>query len=401
MRETQLPKLAIASIAANFADQMILALLPLLLVAGGASAQTVSTVVAAHAAAWLIASLPAGAYADAISPRAIMTGGASAILAASAVGAAALTMEFGPPWLLALTAFFIASGVVILILSVFALVPRSVAATDLAAVNAFLEFGRAGACIAAPIIAAALVTRHFGAFGFGLAFAGGLVALMAVRGLPGEQAAVGAKIALLDSIRDGAAFVVREPILRAIALCAIAWNSAFFALTAVFAPYASGELGMSIVEIGRAWSIYGIGLLLGSLAAAPMINRLPTGFMFVFGPAVSCVAVVLLIGGARVGVTWPVSVAFFALGFGPMTWLVLQTSVRQIVTPNALLGRVGATISTTIYGVRPLGALAAGGVAASFGAPAALWLAAGLFFVSCIFLMLSPAARLRTMPTAT
>ena len=387
------PKLATASIAANFSDQMMLALLPLVLVVAGASAQTVSLVVAAHAAAWLVISMPVGAYADAISRRTIMTAGACAVLAGSALGGAALASGAVVPWLLALAAFVIASGVVMLILSVFALVPRSVEAARLPAANAMLEFGRAAVAIAAPVIAAALVTRQLGAAGFGLAFVGGLVALTAARMAPVEAPQGGAGVSLVASIREGAAFVVQQPILRA-----IAWNSAFFALTAVFAPYARSELGMSIDEIGWAWSVYGIGMLLGSLAASPMIARLPTRFMFIFGPATSAVAVLVMVLGARRGVTWPVLVAFFGLGFGPMTWLVLQTSVRQIVTPNALLGRVGATITTTIYGVRPIGALVAGQIAAAFGTGAALWFSAVLFVLSCVVLLLSPAARLREMP---
>jgi predicted MFS family arabinose efflux permease len=394
------PKLAAASIAANFADQMMLALLPLVLVAAGASAQTISTVVAAHAAAWLIVSMPVGAYADAMSRRTIMTLGAGSILVGAGAGAAALSAQFSPPWLLALCAFAIASGVVMLILSVFALVPRSVETAKLASSNALLEFGRAVACIAAPIIAAALVTRQLGGMGFALAFGGGIVALMAARLLPREIAPASGGVSLLQSIREGAAFVLGEPILRAIAFCAIAWNSAFFALTAIFAPYAKSELGMSIADIGNAWSVYGVGLLLGSLAAAPMIQHLPTRVMFMFGPVASCVSVVIMLAGAGRDIWWPVAVGFFGLGFGPMTWLVLQTSVRQIVTPNALLGRVGATITTTIYGVRPIGALMAGWVASIYGAPAALWLSAGLFFVSCLMLMLSPAARLKSMPKA-
>ncbi len=379
---------------------MMLALLPLVLVAAGASAQTISFVVAAHAAAWLVVSLPVGAYADTMSRRTIMTMGALAIIASAAVGAAALSAHFAPPWLLGCTAFVIAAGVVMLILSVFALVPKATTPAKLPAANAILEFGRAVACIGAPYIASQLVTNGASAGGFGLALLGGLAAFIAARRLPVEPLAAGGP-SIIDSIRDGAAFVMREPILRAIALCAIAWNSAFFALTAVLAPYAVAELGMSLEEIGRAWSVYGLGLLLGSVAAAPMIARLPISVMFIFGPATSGIAVLFLVVAASRGTTWPVSFALFCLGFGPMTWLVLQTSVRQIVTPQVLLGRVGATITTTIYGVRPLGALLAGAVATAFGIRAALWLAVALFLISCIALLMSPAARLREMPRAT
>ena len=41
-------------------------------------------------------------------------------------------------------------------------------------------------------------------------------------------------------------------------------------------------------------------------------------------------------------------------------WLVTQNSVRQLVTPTALLGRVNAVVQTAIYGIRPLGALIGG-----------------------------------------
>ena len=60
-------------------------------------------------------------------------------------------------------------------------------------------------------------------------------------------------------------------------------------------------------------------------------------------------------------------------------WLIAQNSVRQLVTPPALLGRVNAVIQTAIYGVRPLGALIGGAVAGVAGPEA------GLGFVALVF----------------
>lgn len=400
MKTTQFAKLTAASTAANFADQMLLALLPLLLVAAGTEASTVGTVVAAHAAAWLVISLPVGAYADAISRRTIMIAGALAIITGSLAGGIAVGLSFPPAWLLALVAFITASGVVMIILAVFALMPKWIPAQNIASANAVNEFGRAAGSIAAPLLAAALTTRSWGTIGFALAFAGGVIALIAALAIRPEERPNNSSIALATAIRDGAAFVINEPILRAIALCAIAWNGAFFALTAIFAPYASAYLGMTVGDIGNIWSAYGFGLLLGSLAASPMIRHLPTGLMFIFGPAVSCCAVTTLLVAGQLRNSASASIAFFLLGFGPMTWGVLQTSVRQLLTPNVMLGRVGATMSMAIYGVRPLGAIAASGLAAVYGAEQALWLSAALFLISCVALVLSPAARLRAMPAA-
>ena len=398
MSASAFPKLAAATIAAHVADQMMLALLPLILVAAGYGATTISTVVAAHAAAWLLVSLPVGALADRLSRRTIMMAGGATMLFGSALGGGASAYSLATPWVLGVAAFCIASGVVMLVLAVFALLPRLVDRTRISSANAALEFGRAVTCIAAPLLAAQLVAQRAGTLGFAIAFAGGLVALVASRLLPKEPTAPAATLSIVQSIREGAAFVAGEPLLRAIALCAMAWNSAFFALTAVFAAYAKEELGMSIEATGMAWSVYGAGLLLGSLTAPAMIARLPTGAMFVFGPLSSGLGVAAMVAFAGRGTSWPVLLGFFCLGFGPMTWLVLQTSARQLVTPNALLGRVGATISTAIYGVRPIGALMAGLIAGQFGLQAAMILAAALFMLSAIAMLFSRAARLRELP---
>ena len=82
----------------------------------------------------------------------------------------------------------------------------------------------------------------------------------------------------------------------------------------------------------------------------------------------------------------------------PMLWLICQITVRQLVTPAPLMGRVNATMQTAIYGVRPLGALAGGFAAAQAGLPAALLLIAAAFALSTLVIVLSPLARLRVLP---
>jgi hypothetical protein len=81
-----------------------------------------------------------------------------------------------------------------------------------------------------------------------------------------------------------------------------------------------------------------------------------------------------------------------------MLWLICQITVRQLVTPAPLMGRVNATLQTAIYGVRPLGALAGGLVAANAGLHAALLLVAAAFALSTLVIVLSPLARLRALP---
>ena len=192
------------------------------------------------------------------------------------------------------------------------------------------------------------------------------------------------------AIRTGARFVVRHELLRGIGLCAIFWNFAFFGLLAIWAPLALGLFKLSPGEMGLALSAVGAGQILGALLAPYASRVVPPFVTMIFGPAVSLVGITLL---ARAP-----AVAFFLIGFGPMLWLVCQTTLRQLVTPALLMGRVNATIQTAIYGVRPLGALTAGLTAAWAGLESALALVAVSFALSTLVIVISPLARLRTMP---
>jgi predicted MFS family arabinose efflux permease len=183
-------------------------------------------------------------------------------------------------------------------------------------------------------------------------------------------------------------------VLRAIALCALFWNFAFFALMAVFLPYVLAQAGLDLQQAGLAQSAYGAGLIAGALGAGPILARLPASLVLVGGPALSVVAAGAMLLAARLpGVALP-ALSFFLVGFGPMLWLVCQTSVRQIVTPSLLLGRVGGVIQAAIYGIRPLGALAGGTVAATLGFSAALWLVLACFTLSFAAALFSPLVRL-------
>ncbi|MGL4976347.1 MAG: MFS transporter, partial [Bosea sp. (in: a-proteobacteria)] len=96
-----------------------------------------------------------------------------------------------------------------------------------------------------------------------------------------------------------------------------------------------------------------------------------------------------------------IAVASFLFGFGPILWFIVQTSLRQAVTPPELLGRVSATITTAIYGMRPLGALGAGLVAGQFGLEMAIWLPVMLFALSTAAILASQMPALKAMPERT
>lgn len=389
-----------AAAGTHAADQMALATLPLTAtLVLGAGPDLLGLLVAAQSAAWLLVSLPAGAWIDRLPRRRMLIVALALGLSASIVAVAAAAT--GQVLLLGLAAIAGASGTVVYVLTSVSLLPGLVAGGDLPRSNARLELARAIVSLAAPFVAGLLAQHLSPTWGYALAALGAALALVCVLALPpGTAPTTGAeRPTLASAIRLGTAFVVRNELLRGISLCAIFWNFAFFALLAVWAPLALGSLGLDPAHMGLAQSTYGAGLILGALAAPFCARRLPPFMTLIFGPAVSVVAAVLFLAAPSGNGFALAAAGYFLVGFGPMLWLICQTTVRQLVTPSALMGRVNATVQTAIYGVRPLGALAGGLVAAQAGLHAALLLIAVAFALSTAVIVLSPLARLRVLPS--
>ena len=391
-----------AAAGTHAADQLALATLPLTAtLVLGAGPGVLGLLVAAQSAAWLLVSLPAGAWVDRRPRRQLLIAALALGLLASL--AAVVAAAAGAASLLGVAAFLGASGTVVYVLTSVSLLPSLVPAADLSRANARLELARAVVSLAAPFVAGLLAQHLSPTWGYGLAALGAALALACVLALPRVPApATGAnRPSFLSAIRSGARFVVHHELLRGISLCAIFWNFAFFALLAVWAPLALGPLGLDPARMGLAQSAYGAGLILGALVAPVSARHLPPLATLIFGPAVSVVAAGLFLA-APSGQGFALAAAgFFLVGFGPMLWLICQTTVRQLVTPLSLMGRVNATVQTAIYGIRPLGALVGGLVAAEAGLPSALLLIAAAFALSALAILASPLARLQVMPAPT
>ena len=390
------------AVAAGFrgADQLMVAGTPLVVAAlFGAGPEIVGLIVAIQGSAWLLISLPAGVMVDRIAPLVGMMRGMVLAVAGVAIAMAGLALH--NLTLFAFGAFVSASAAVVGFLSESASVQSIVPGPDLPRANGRLQLVQSAATLAGPAIMGYAVLRGwtFGAYGIALAiaFAGLLVAL----GFGPQPARAPKPRAPLTEIAAGFSFVRTQPLLMGIVVCALFWNMAFFALMAVFVPFALGPVGLNAGQAGLAQSAMGIGSLAAALTAAYALSKLSPRVILAFGPASSLVAAILLAlspqGG---GIVLPV-ITFALLGFGPILWFVCQNSIRQLVTPAGLLGRVGSVIQVAIYGVRSIGALIGGIVAARAGFDAALLMVIALFALSAASVFVSALGSLREMPAAT
>lgn len=392
-------RLAASNLAAQFSEQMALAAAPLVAVlALGATASQTGYLQTAQTLPFLLLSLPAGVLADRMSRRALMTA-AECVRAASLLGLLALLGMGGLSlnWLAAL-GFLGAVGTVAYNVAAPALVPRLVPASELASANRWLELARSSAFSAGPAAGGALVGWIGAPIAYVIATTLSLLAAVLLAGLPSDTPQPAARHRVLAELREGAAFVGTHPLLRPVLATAVFFNTAWFVLQAVYVVYAIERLGLSAAGVGVTLGVYGGGMLAGALAAPWLARRLSFGAVIASGPLSALAASGILLSTLVFPSGVWAAVGFFLFGAGPILWTITTTTLRQAVTPNALLGRVSAVILTATFGARPVGALIGATLAARVGLEACLWVSTAGFLVQFLVLFASPVRRLRHQP---
>jgi predicted MFS family arabinose efflux permease len=390
-------RLVTVSASLRLADQLIVAGVPLIAAASfGLREDQIGAMVAAQGSAWLLMSLPAGVLVDRIAPL----GGLWRALAVSALGFAAAIAGLlaASPLLFTFGAFLTASAVVLGFLAEGASLQRLKSGAALSQANARIQIVQSFAMLLGPAVMGYLIARGHPLTGFIMGLALAAAGLLIARGFPPQEPSPPRERHVWREIGEGFAFVRGEPLLRGIVACALFWNAAFMALAAVYVPFALKHLALNTDSIGLAQSAMGIGSLLAAFTAGWAMTRLPPRVLLFFGPASSTLAAVILYRSPQLGGFTASALVYFLLGFGPIIWFVCQNTIRQLVTPKGLLGRVGAVIQLAIYGVRSAGALVGGWVSARYGLETGILLIAGLFALSTLTIPLSALGRLAAMP---
>ena len=391
--------LAGANLAAQSAEQVSLAAVPIVAVlALGAGAGEIGTLATAQTLPFLLLSIPMGLLADRSSRRRLMVV-CETLRALALVGLllAALTGGLSLP-LLAVLGFIGATGTVGFSVAAPALVPALVPREALAAANGRLELARSAAFAAGPALAGALVSWAGASSAFVLAAMLSAAAVALLMRLPEPaRAAVPARHPWQE-LKEGAAQVWHHDLLRPVLLTAVAWNIAWFVLQAAYVPYAVRTLGLGAGAVGATLASYGAGMVLGALAAPRVLRRLRFGHAVMLGPFVSVAACSVMVAT----LAWPrgalAGLSFFLFGAGPIIWTISSTTLRQTVTPQAMLGRVTAIFLAVNMGARPLGAALGGALGAAFGEAACLWLALAGFVLQAAVITASAVRVLPALP---
>ena len=169
----------------------------------------------------------------------------------------------------------------------------------------------------------------------------------------------------LDALKDGLRFVWRTPII--VQMMTLDFVATFFASATALLPIFAAD----ILRVGPRG--------LGALAAAPAVGSVLTGLVMArLGTLQQQGAIVLasiaVYGAATIAfglsrVFWFSLLMLALTGAADTVSTVLRQTIRQLVTPNHLRGRMTSINMIFFMGGPQLGELEAGAVAALIGAP--------------------------------
>ena len=176
------------------------------------------------------------------------------------------------------------------------------------------------------------------------------------------------QLAMWREIKAGLALVRSDPILRTLTYCATVWFLLFQGFITLDTLFASRSLGLSPGQIGIAHMVGGGGAMLAAVLAKPMTRRFGMGTPILIGIGCSGLSWILISTIARGPYAFALlGLCLFVLDLGVTTYWINYSTLRQSVTPDALLGRMTATMRFFTVAPAPFGAYLSGWLAEKIG----------------------------------
>jgi MFS family permease len=269
--------------------------------------------------------------------------------------------------------------------------------------NSKLEMSSSSAQVIGPSIAGGIVQAITAPIAIalnGISYLFSAIFLQRIHVEEPPRGRAGKKPRMWPEIREGLSFVVRHQLLRPITGCGTTHNFSSHAIRAILVLFLSSELGLSPAAIGFIFAAGGVGSMAGAITGARVSDRLG------IGPAIGgmqfltacCLLVIPLATGPATVIVGTLMVAQFFHGFSRPVYNIAQVSLRQTITPDALLGRMNASIRFISWGVMPLGALLGGVLGEAVGLRTAILLLVSLEFAAVLWIALSPVRDVQKTP---
>jgi MFS family permease len=224
--------------------------------------------------------------------------------------------------------------------------------------DALAEIG--GPAIAGPLVQ--LLTAPFAILFDAISFLFSACCLALIRKPEPHPATSELKTSFWSDLVGGLRLVLKNPLLRSLAISASIFSLFGNFVGALYALYVIRQIGASPIILGLLIAAGGLSALLGAFMAERVIRRFGLGktvgiglFMYGFTGLLTPLA-----GGP---ITFALLLLFLSQLLGDASvsiYFIAEVSLRQTLVPSNLLGRTNASIQFLSQGVAPLGALLAG-----------------------------------------
>ena len=263
----------------------------------------------------------------------------------------------------------------------FAAIPHIVGRSDLVTANGRVQASFQGAQLAGPAIAGALASVFpiaqvlwFDALSFIVSAA----SLVIVRASFNDLHQSRVRKSIRHDVVEGLGFVFRHPVLRAISGMMALFNLVSASVFTQLVLFADVRLNATRPQIGFLFASASGGMALMSLLAGRIRKRLPFSKV-ALGALTLCGLSLLLF--AQMTEFW-LALPLFALqaGFG-ILFNIQTISLRQLIVPDQMMGRVMSVAGVLAWSAIPVGAYLGGSIIESTGDVAAVYTGIGIITV--------------------
>lgn len=354
-----------ASAISNLGDGAMLAAGPLLVASITDEPFAVGIAAFVQQVPWLLFALLSGALVDRLDRRLVVVAAdtfRAVVLAALGI---AVLVGVSPLWAVYLTLFLLGTAETLADSASGALLVNAVPKEQLGKANARLyATGTAANQLVGPPIGALLF-----AVGTGVPLVMDAVTFAAAAVLMSRVSARSpaqnpARTALWADVREGVRWLWNHAGVRTLAWTILVMNVTFMAGFATWALFAKQRLGLSETQFGLLISASAIGAIAGMPVYHLLEPRVGSLTLLRAGLVVET-AIHLILAATRSPVVVVVTMTIF--GVHAVVWGIVSTTVRQLATPDALMGRVNNVYALASIGGAALGALLGGALAQRFG----------------------------------
>jgi MFS family permease len=219
------------------------------------------------------------------------------------------------------------------------------------------------------------------------AFLGSAVLLLGLPRLDSVSPPSGRHVPILPAIRAGLAFLFTHAELRLLAFGMAAYNLAYNIAFATLVLFVQDRLNLGDLGFGFLLAVMAVGGIAGGWVAPRVATRVPARAVYACSLVAQGLAWTAVLLSLNV---WLSAGALALVGLASTTVSVVGGSARQLLTPDAMLGRMVSATRLLGIGAAAVGAVIGGAVATAWGLTAPFIVAGvllglfGLLFVASL-----------------